>query len=469
MISLKSKKDTPPYSVVEQQLSQDGRFGWFLAVWHPEQDLCLEELCTQIRLAIRNSEAQSISKAEVQSWMKDFFNDLHWKLHAHLLKTNLKEKGLSLFFGLLFDHELFFVQYGRLFCSLIHKDNLSHIGNPYMHHQMQTLHKLNLIGYEAKDLSSKIHRVFIGEAQRFIVLSGNLCKQVYEGQQDLPSIDHYIESFANSDNPLWLILDGQSRLLKPKRRRMSRVQISSLVIILITMLAIIYMMFGNRFLDQFFLRTRMSVKSKQNLKLDQIPNTLAIDTQDFLKHMERIVNLPARNIELEIIWSADLDYRITGAPVFSLDTIFLTADNILIAFDKKSRKLKWKKSFTAPISAVIYQDHILMVCLANNTAAAYREEGEELWKAEMICPQASTTNLYPLRIDVEEDPRLDRPILMIPAKDMISIVDAARGESFSTITFVDEISSISIYDNYANCFYAIVNQALICIQLKIVN
>lgn len=469
MISLKSQKDNSPYTLVESQFTQDGRFGWLLAIWHPEMDLALQEIGTEIRLAIRNSDAATISKAEAQSWLKSFMGDLHWKLHAHLRKTDLKEKGLSVFLGLLYDHELFFVQHGRLFCALSDARKLTHIGNDYRHHQMQTLKKLSLIGLEDKDLPSKVHRVFIGEGHRFIVLSGNLCAKVYTQDRDLHSLDHYIESFSQSDNPLWLILDGQTRLIKPHRRRLSRLQITSSIIILITLLAILYMLFGNRYLDQLFHRTRISVKSKQTLKLDQIPNTLAIDTQNFLKYMERIVNLPARNIELQILWSASLGYSVTAAPVFSLDTIFLPADMNLIAFDKKSRDLKWKKSFEAPISSILYMDNLLMVCLSSNAAYGFREDGSELWQAEMTCPAVASSNINPLRIGAEDDPRLDRPILMIPSQEVISIVDASRGESLSSITFVEDISAISGYDAYASCFYAIVDDALICIQLKIVN
>lgn len=469
MIALKSKLDQAPYTLVENQISQDGRFGWFLAIWHPESKPILQELNAEIRLAIRNSEVSTISKAEVETWLKSFFNDLHWKLYAQLRKTDLQEKGLSLFFGVLYDHELFYVQYGRLFCSLSDGRKLKHIGNPYAHHQMQTLAKLKLIGFEDKDIKSKVQRIAIGEGHRFIVLSGNLCNKVYDSERDLASLDHYIESFAHSENPLWLILDGQAKLIKPRRKKISRLQISSFVILLITLLAIVYMLFGNRFLDQFFHRTRMSVKNKQTIRLEQIPNTLAIDTQNFIKYMERIVNLPARNIELQIIWSASLQYSITGAPVFSLDNIFLTADTNVIAFDKKTRELKWKKSFEAPVSSVLYIDNILIVCLQSNLAFAYREDGSEVWQAKMTCPQESVTSLNPLRIGVEDDPRLDRAILMIPSDAVISIVDPSRGESLSSITFVDEVSALSAYDKYANCFYAIVDDALICIQLKIVN
>ncbi len=163
MIALKSKIDHSPYTLVEHQVSQDGRFGWFLALWHPEQNMALQELNTEIRLAIRNSQASNISKAEVEGWLKSFFKDLHWKLHAILRKSDLQEKGLSLFFGILYDHELFFVQFGRLFASLSDGKSLKHIANQYQHHQMQTLSKLNLFGLEDKDINTKVQRVFIGE------------------------------------------------------------------------------------------------------------------------------------------------------------------------------------------------------------------------------------------------------------------------------------------------------------------
>ena len=469
MIALSSKQDASPYTVVEHIASQDGRFGWFLAIWHPEKDPILQEIGAEIRLAIRNSQAATISKMEVEKWMRVFFNDLHWKIFSILRKSNLKERGLSLFFGVVYDHELFFVQYGRLFCAMSDGKKLLPQGRNYRDYLMQSLEKLNLFGYAERDISTKVQRVFIGENHRFIVLSGNLVAKVFTKDRDLNTLDHYVESFAQSDHPLWLILEGKSKLIKPKRKKISRVQISSIILIVLTIITILYMLFGNRFIDQMLQRTRMNVKHTRTLRLDQIPNTLAIDTQNMIKYMERIVNLPARNIELDVLWNASLPYSVTLAPVFSLDTIFLAADKNLLAFDKKTRNLKWKKSFDASINSLLYADNVLLVCVQSDSAFAFSDSGERIWQKQLFCPQNEGYTLFTSRIGKEDDPRLDRAITVVPSNKNISIVDAYRGEILSSITFRENIHSLSAYDNYANQFYAVVDDALLCIQLKIAN
>jgi len=469
MIALQSTHFNPPYSLVESNLSQDGRYGWLLAMWHPEENLHLEELGAELKLALRNSQANTISRMEVEKWLKSFFADLHWKMHAHLIKTDLQEKGLSVFCGIIYDHELFFVQFGRIFCALSDGKKLHHVGTSYREHRMQTMQKLNLLGYADQDIKIRVQRIFIGENHRFIALSGNLWAQVFDTQSDLATLDHYIESFSQSENPLWLILDGRVHILKSRRKKLSKLHISAIVIIVLTLAATAYMLFGNRFLEQAMHRTKMNVQHNPALKLDQIPNNLSVETQNFLKYLERIVNLPARNIELDILWSATLPYQVSSAPVFSFNTIFLAADKNLIAFDKKSRELKWKKSFEEHINAIYYADNVLLVCLKKDIGYGFKDDGTVLWEGELMSPFWDAGALSPSRVGPEDDPRLDRAITVVPSARFITILDAFRGENLSTITFKENIHSMSTYDNYANCFYAIVDDGLICVHLKILN
>lgn len=469
MIVLKYKMDRSPNTLVEYQVSRDGRFGWFLGVWHPENNPVLAELVAEIRLEIRNSSVDSVSRTEAESWLKDFFKDLHWRMYGLLSKTGLQEKGLSLFFGVLFDHELIFVQFGRLFCSVTDSQKIKHIGANYRHHQIQTLSKMNLLGFEDKDMQVKVQRIFLEGGERFILLSGNLCAPVYDDMRDVASLPHLIRSFDNEPNPLWLILEAEDRLIAPHPRRLSRLQISSFILIFISLIAVLYIIFGNRFVEQLFHRTRLIVQSKKGLRLDQIPNTLAVDSQNVIRYMERIVNQPARDIELQIVWNATLDYEITAAPVFNLNTIFLTADNKLIAFNKKSRELEWKKSYPTDISSVDYVDNQLLVSVAPNQLFAYRDDGLEMWKCGIPVPSEAGKNLNPMRIGIGDDPRLDRPVMVFPSDKALTIMNGTTGESLSSITFTKELEAISAYDNFANCFYAVVDDALICIQLKILN
>lgn len=469
MIALQSSHHDPPYSFIESSIAQDGRFGWFLAMWHPEQNLHLEELGADLKLAIRNSEASTISRMEVEKWLKGFFVELNWKLYGQLRKTDLQEKGLSVFFGIIYDHELFFVQFGRIFCALSDGKKLRFIGSKHQESQMQTLKKLDLLGFADEDIKIRVHRIFIGENHRFIAISGNLSRHVFETQSDLAALDHYIESFAQSDNPLWLILDGKADLIKSRRKKLSRMQISSIVIILLSLSATAYMLFGNRFLDQALHRTRMNVQNSPVLRLEQIPDNLSVETKNFLKYLDRIVNLPARNIELDILWSATLPYQVTSPPVFSLNTIYLASDHNLIAFDKKSRELIWKKSFSGQINSIFYADNVLLVCLDDSQSIGFKENGTQLWEAELMSIYTKLGSLEPSQIRQADDPRLDRAITVVPSARFISIFDAFRGENLSTITFKQELHSLSIYDNYGTCFYAIVDDALICIQLNIAN
>lgn len=469
MIALKYKIDRSPNTLVEYQVSKDGRFGWFLGVWHPENNPVLAELVAEIRLEIRNSTVDSISRTEAESWLKDFFKDLHWRMYGQVSKTGLQEKGLSVFFGLLFDHELLFVQFGRLFCSITDSQKIRHIGTNYRHHQIQTLSKMRLLGFEDKDIQVKVQRIFLEAGERFILLSGNLCTPVYDDMRDVASLPHLIRSFDNEPNPLWLILEAEDRLITPRKRRLSSLQISSFILIAISLIAVIYIIFGNRFIEQLFHRTRLSVQSKKGLRLDQIPNTLAVDSQNVIRYMERIVNQPARDIELQIEWTATLEYEVTAAPVFNLGTIFLTAENKLIAFNKKSQQLEWKKSYTTDLSSVNYVDNQLMVSVAPNRLFAYRDDGLEIWTSEIPVPSQAAKNLVPMRIGIADDPRLDRPIMVFPSDKALTIMNGNTGESLSSITFTKELRAISAYDNFSNCFYAVVDDALICIQLRILN
>jgi outer membrane protein assembly factor BamB len=469
MVALEKTHAQAPYSFVDSKLSQDGRFGWFLAMWHPQQHLALEELGAELRLAILNSDASTVSRMEVEKWLKGFMGDLHWKMHALLRKTELSEKGLSIFFGIIYDHELFFVQFGRIICAVSDGKKLSFIGPNHRDIRMQTLQKLNLLGLADSDIKVTVRRVFISQKDLFVALSGNLASQVFDTQSDLQTLSQYIESYAGMENPLWLILRGKTRLIKARRRKLSRLQISSIIMLVLTVIATLYVAFGNRFLDQALHRTRINVKRNRTLRLDQIPNNLSIETQNFLKYLDRIVNLPARNIEMDIMWSATLPYQVTSAPVFSLDTIYLAADNNLIAFDKKTRELKWKKSFDSKINSVYFADNILVTCLENETGHGFREDGSEVWQMDLGSPFMRPGNHEPSRVGPEDDPRLDRAITIFPSARFLWVVDITRGENLSTITFKDDIRSISAYDSYANCFYAIVDDGLLCIHLKIAN
>jgi len=110
-----------------------------------------------------------------------------------------------------------------------------------------------------------------------------------------------------------------------------------------------------------------------------------------------------------------------------------------------------------------------LVCLEGDLSFGYKEDGTQNWQQSINSPITDLGILEPSSISPEDDPRLDRSITIVPSSRFITVVDAQRGENLSTITFKEELYSLSTYDSFANCFYAIVNDGLICVQLKIAN
>ncbi len=469
MISLISKEACPPRSICEYNASKDGRFAWFLLTWHPEKELVLEEIIAEIKLEIINSQVNNLSRIEVEKWLKSFFADLHWKLHARFRKSNLVEKGISLFFGVLYDHELYFVQAGRVFAIIADDKRMRSIGRDWQNSQVQSQHGLQLMGYADEDMSLKPSRIYIAEKQRLIVLSGELARKILPKVHDPGTIDTLIETYAGEDNPLWLVLEGRERLIKPKRKQLSRLQISSIALITLTVLTAVYMAFGNRMIDQMVHKTKLSVQKEKSLRLEQIPTSLKINTEDIRKYMDRIVSLPARNISLEVAWSTELPYTIKLSPAFNLDNIYLVADSRLIAFDKKNRQLLWSKNFDSPLRFLQQGENMLLVSLENQQVYGVKEDGTVAWQQSLPTQNIVADRFVPSEIRNSDDPRLDRSIIVIPSQRGVSVLDPASGETLSSLTLKQDLQALSAYDSFANCFYAVVDGAILCIELKIVN
>ncbi len=424
MVSLQSLHSSPPRSVCEYKASREGRFAWFLLTWHPEKNFVLEEIVAEIKLEILNSKVGSLSRLEIEKWMKQFFAELHWKLYGLLHKTELAEKGISLFFGVLYDNELYFVQFGRIFCLLTDNKKMRHIGRDWHNYQVQSLDGLQLLGLMDSDPVIKPQRVYIGSNQRLIVISGELAQKIFPSVDDPSAIETLIETYATEDNPLWLILEGKEELVKTKRRKLSRLQVTSIILIVLALLAALYMMVGNRILDQLVYKMRLSLKEEKTLHLEQIPTNLNINSENLKKYIDKLINLPARNISFSIAWSTELPYNVSLSPSFTLGTIYLVSQNRL--------------------SAILWQQHL---------------------------PTESITGdrFIPCIIKNSDDPRLDRSIMVIPSKRGISILDPVRGETISSLTFKHDLDALSVYDSFANCFYAVVGNAVLCVELKIVN
>lgn len=469
MIALEKEISASPRSHISYQFSKDGRFGWFLILHHSEKDFVLEELHAMLKLEIISSDIQTISKLQVELWQKNFFGDLHWKLHAALRKTNLIEKGISLFFGVLYDHELFFVQFGRLLCVQSNGKSIKSIGNSWQNYLVRSQEKLGLFGAAEADIAVKPQRVLIPEKEKLYVLDATTANKILSSNPDPDALGTLITANAALGDTVCMCLEGRHRLQKLKPRRFNRLQISTLILLLVSILTILYMIFGNRFLDQSFRRMKLMFRENKATSWENIPNYLNLDTSNIIKQIDRIVNLPARNLEFRVAWNTDLPYTITATPVYNIENLFIASERTVLAYNKKSRALIWKQTMPAPIMSMTIARGSLIVILENHQALALRDDGSTIWQQTVENMQTRVGLRFPLELSNEDDPRLDGTVLLLAGERGLSLLDGARGNPLSKIDFSGKLQYLSAYDRFDNCFYAVVADEILCIELKISN
>lgn len=458
MISLKSKFASLPQSMCEYQASKDGRYGWFLCTLNEEKHHILEEIQAEVKLEILNSKVLDVSKLEIEHWLQSFFADFHWKLHALLRKTDLWEKGLSLFFGVVFDNEVHYVQFGRIFCAVSKGKKLLQHGRPWKNHRVNSLEELNLFGLSEADIRVKPQRLLLEDNERLLVLSSGVAAKVFEQGTDVSSLVPVIESFAGADNALWLVLENVPRLQKINKKKLNKLQISSFLLLFVTFLAIMYMAFGNRFFD----------RTLRKASLQNIPDKIKVDP-DILKYWEGVVNAPVRSIELSSGWTTDLPYQVTSAPAFDQANIYLASGNNLIAFNKKSRNILWNNPFPDPIVSIMNTKSGLVVNLSDKQMVGVTRDGRIAWESKLETGVSTPAYLHNIELTNQDDPRIDGSITVIPLQKGISVVDSQRGTMMSELTLKEKLQFLSGYDQFDSCFYAVVANAILCIELKIMN
>jgi hypothetical protein len=457
MITIQSEFASYPQTMCEYQASKDGRYAWFLCTAHEEKNLALEEIQAEVKLEILNANVLNISKLEVENWMKTFFADFHWKLHASLRRTDLQEKGLSLFFAVLFDSDIYFVQFGRVFCAVTKGRKLDILGKSWKNFHVQSVKDLNLIGLLEGDIKVRPQQFRLSENESMFLLSGKIAGKVLDRDRDPGSLIPLIETYGNADPALWLVMKNVPQIPKAKKRRLSKLEVTTLILLLGTVLAILYMAFGNRIIDVMLHRTRKEVA------VTQLRTTSVI-----LENLGKVVNFPARSIELLVGWKAELPYNITAAPAFNQQQILLASGNQLYAYDIGERKLLWNKSYPAAVESVLSTALGLELSLDDKTTLGLDRDGNQTW-IQTLDKIGGNDALCSREITSAEDKRIDRGITVVPLKRGIAVLDSQQGIVMSELRLNDNLRYLSQYDDINNCFYAVVGKTLVCIKLEIVN
>ena len=469
MLSLESLHFLLPNNLIEYRSDKCGRFGWFLCTWHPDNDVILEEIQAEIKLELLNSGIDRVSRLEVESWLKRFFGDYHWKLHALLKKTTLNEKGMSLLLGIIYDHEIFFVQFGRLVVAVVDKKGIKPMGRNWKNFHVKSMDEMSLLGGVEDEIKVKPVRIILHEHERLAVLTVKLAQTLLPQVKDPEMLNALAESYTSEPDTLFFILEAKEKLISPKHRKLKRFQISGIVLILLALLSIAYMMWGNRFIETSSNKLGIQFHKHRIATLDQVPDILRSSSSNILK---QIFAQPARNITFHIGWQTDLQYEITATPVFSSDNIYLVSRNIVAAYNLRNKQLIWKKQMDTDVHSLLLTDGNtgnLLIIEENKHSQYHSDTGQAIWQVQLDEQHHSISRNNPMVLANRDDARLDGNITVIPQENGISIYDSQRGELITSITFNDTLLFLSDYDRFRECFYAVVGKGLYCVELKIRN
>lgn len=459
-----------PSSMCEYWASQDGRFGWFLCTWHPENHLALEEIQAEIKLQILNSDIQRVSKLEAGRWLKDFFAEFHWKLHAMFNKTQIKEKGISLFLALMYENEFHFVQFGRLFCALGDSKSIKPAGLNWQNYHVKSLKQLKLLGLDSDEIKVKIQKVVISERQYLLVLPGPLTRKLFDDNFDPDSVKVLLDSMNQSLDAPWLLLANEPELVKTKKRRINRLHFATFALIFFTILAILYVIFGNRFFEGIWHNMRTLFQNNKPISIQEIPDKLKIENDKIRGYLEQALKSPLRDVEIKLSWNTDLPYQVTVAPCFDLENIYIAGGKFLMAYNKKNqRSLNWKKEFDANVLGISNINGNILVSLEDSRVYNINSKGEEQWLQNMDGQVKLYHSLKPIELSNQDNPRIDGSIIILPFEHGIMVLDALSGETMHGITFKEKLQYLSQYDSFQSCFYAVVQDAILCLDLKILN
>lgn len=470
MISLKRTVASLPSSICEYWSSQDGRFGWFLCTWHPENHIALEEIQAEIKLTILNSSVQNVTRLEAGKKLKEFFAEFHWKLHALFNKTEIKEKGISLFFALMYEHELHFVQFGRLFCALGNEKSIKPVGLNWENYHVKSLKELKLLGLDSDEIRFKVRKVAIPENHFFLVLPGPITRRLFAPHFDPGSVKPLLDSMSQSPDAQWLLLAHEPELIKSKKRRFNTLHIATFALIFFTILAILYVIFGNRFFEDAWHKMRTLFQSNKPISIQEIPDRLKIENDKIRGYLQQALKSPLRDVEINLSWHTDLPYQVTAAPCFDLENIYIAGDKLLMAYSKRNqRALKWKKEFDSEIIGISHINGNILVSLQDSKVCNLNSKGEELWIQDMEGQVKLFHSLRPIELTNADNPRIDGSIIILPSEHGIMVIDALSGEVMHQVTFKEKLQYLSHYDSFQSCFYAVVQDAMLCLDLKILN
>ncbi len=437
------------------------------------------ELYDQINSFIINElllqDLENSTKDKVEEALKEFFVELNWKLYAKFRQTNLPEQGISLLLALVFNNDVYLVQFGRMLCCTICGKKLTEVGRPWENFHVKSKNDLFLLGSIDDNIPVKVLQVELKPGMYFFCLpsthTDNFSRQI---DDEVLPLQYLFNLYVDTPFPYFTLGADIKKLSKKKSFfRRKKFRITAIIAAILITIAILYVKQGNNFIQEYINRMRLLFKHQnQIIQLTHVLDNATPQLEKQIKQIEKVAMSPARAIGLKSQVIGNLAYPVTTEPQWDIDNIYLTSHNRLIALDKRTRIVKWEKQFGNELLFVKkVEDKELLVMEKNKQIMLIHSDGKEAWKNSSI--QYKSTIEYPSKytspyeITYREDARLNGSVLVFKAIDLIYIVNSLTGEMISKYRFNESIDFISSYDPLDHCFYLIIDRSLVKLTLEI--
>jgi len=383
--------------------------------------------------------------------LKEFFVQLNWQLHTLLQKAlaasaeQNPELGLSLFFVFAREDTLWAVQFGRMLCCLVTKQETRVVGEEWENFAIRTREKMNLIGGKGADIAVKVHRIEMPRDARFLVVNSRVAEAVREHGLSATDLGSFLQKrFA--EIPFGFAVFETEGERKPRKR--SFVKGKPFRITAVALFAVLagctlyFFQCHNEVEDQLSVMRHLRIYMERNRDREKVPEMMGeitrvmfpdADTTEVARIVDearQIITAPASSMELQQAWSMPLPASVTQPPAFDDRRLFLVTGNTLHVYDKRTQGLLYRVAFACPVHTLLLSDanRLQITTEDGPTHSIKKDSGKITWTcagqsmlAEVIPPQV------PRQISYLDDRRLANSVLVFSHPDQIQVVNIHTG------------------------------------------
>lgn len=448
--------------------------GFVLLTYHQSTGSFWDDIDQYILNAINDIRILDISRSKIETTLRACFVDLNWKLAAKFRHLEPHQRGISLYLTIIYGNDIYVIQFGRILGAVLHKRELLQVGSQWEHFHVKSMEDLSLLGQQETDIKVRIDKLTLGPKDKFIAISSQWGKLILEQKISAYAISDNILSWDEEASFPYALLSFESMPKKYSNNNSSRLRTSLIILIALIIIATVYTLFGNRFLEVEYQRFKTLFRSKTDITT--IPLRIKIQSPAFEQGLERIEKMafaPARDIRFKLGWEKPLEDIVTISPSFDIEHVYLASNMTVRAISKADRHVDWSHTFDDVIQRIqVTSNDNLLIHTMKGKLYYCKSNGEQIWKEDVGNDSTAVGKddcLDPIEIGYDADPRLNSSIVIIPGKYKIQAINLANGQILSEIVLSWPISYISGYDEMKSCFYVITGNKLLQLDMQIKN